>query len=585
MQNNKPLKDKLIFLTGGSLGIGAVVAEKCAEAGARLIIASRTEKDLKSVTAKLNKISPKDHRFTTLDVSDKKSVHKAAEWVKNEFGHLDGLVNCAGVYGSIGPLNEIDIQEFVDAVNINFLGTVFTCHYFAPLLSGRNAKIVNYSGGGAATPFPNFSAYATSKTAVVRLSENLAEEYRPLGIAVNVIAPGFVVTRLHEKTLKLGEKAGGAFLEKTKAEIANGGVPPEKAANLTVFLLSDASAGINGKFLSAPWDPWEKPEYVRKLKEMKSLATLRRIDDNSFIEKNIVAAGGKDNTVSRMEKLNKCVLCGSEGENFHTAVQEKVGYNIVSCNECGLIFVNPRDSQDVVSKQYVEDQTSPISYYQQTAPTDTINFNKRLDMIESKVPKAKLLDIGCNVGTFMEAARQRGWQVAGVEANRKAADVCKEKGLAVHTGLFGPEFAKKHGQSDFDLVCMNDSIEHFPDPLEALSWARVVLKDNGYIAISTPNISSILGKVFQIKPKEHLFYFSKDTLRKKMEHAGYKVELLVEVGRRRDIAAMSMGASLDSKWRAVSKLLDRMGLAVATSIFLSLFFRDELFVLARKVKQ
>lgn len=197
---------------------------------------------------------------------------------------MDGLVNCAGIYGPIGPLNEIDVEDFAKAIQINFLGTVFMCHYFAPLMANRSAKIVNFSGGGAATPFPNYSAYATSKIAIVRLTENLAEELKPLGISVNAIAPGFVITRLHEQTIQAGERAGKSFLENTKKQMDGGGVPPEKAAELSVYLLSDQSAGINGKFISAPWDDWKNLAFAERLKKEKNFAVLRRIDGKTFSE-------------------------------------------------------------------------------------------------------------------------------------------------------------------------------------------------------------------------------------------------------------------------------------------------------------
>lgn len=282
---NKPLKSKIVLITGGSLGIGKAVAEKCALAGATVIIASRTEKDLKDALAALRKISAAPHQSRVLDVSDKPEVEKAAAWVQSAYGKLDGLVNNAGIYGPIGPLHEINLDDFEAAWRINFMGTVYMCHYFAPLLKGQKGKIVNFSGGGASGPFPNYSAYAATKTAVVRLTENLAEEFAPLGIHVNAVGPGFVVTRLHEQTLKAGEsKAGKKFLENTRKQIEKGGVSPEIAADLTVFLLSDEAVNINGKFLSAPWDPWQKPEYLKKLAEEPGLATLRRIDGMNFIE-------------------------------------------------------------------------------------------------------------------------------------------------------------------------------------------------------------------------------------------------------------------------------------------------------------
>ncbi|OGR84400.1 MAG: hypothetical protein A2901_06435 [Elusimicrobia bacterium RIFCSPLOWO2_01_FULL_54_10] len=276
------LKGKKIVITGGSIGIGKVVAEHCARAGAAVLITARTEKDLKAELEELKNISSADHQYRVLDVGERSQVEAFAKWTNEKWGAIDGLVNNAGIYGPIGPIQDINLDDFEKTLRINFLGTVYMCHYFVPLLKERKGKIINYSGGGASGPFARYSAYAASKTAVVRLTENLAEELAPLGIEANAVGPGFVVTRLHEQTLKAGDKAGKGFLESTKKEIEKGGVPPEKAAKLTVFLLSEAANGINGKFLSAPWDAWEKPEFVEKLRKDKNFATLRRIDDMNF---------------------------------------------------------------------------------------------------------------------------------------------------------------------------------------------------------------------------------------------------------------------------------------------------------------
>ena len=76
--------------------------------------------------------------------------------------------------------------------------------------------------------------------------------------------------------------AGPGFYENTKKQIEEGGVPPEIAAELTIFLLSEDADGITGKFLSAPWDPWQDKTFQEKLREDNDLATLRRIDDKYF---------------------------------------------------------------------------------------------------------------------------------------------------------------------------------------------------------------------------------------------------------------------------------------------------------------
>jgi 3-oxoacyl-[acyl-carrier protein] reductase len=281
------LDAKTIVITGGSLGIGLEIAKSCASEGASITIAARDKGNLQKALAILKEISNRDHHVYSLDVSLYEEVGSFAHWCSERLGGVHGLVNCAGVYGPIGKSHQVKMERFKEAIEINFLGTVYMCHAFIPLLkSTKGKKIVNYSGGGAATPFPNFSAYATSKIAIVRFTENLSVELSDEGFAINCIAPGFVITRLHQDTLKAGpDLATNAFLENTKKQIASGGVPPEKAARLTVFLLSAESDGITGKFISAPWDPWQEKEFQERLRTDTDFATLRRIDDKTFFKK------------------------------------------------------------------------------------------------------------------------------------------------------------------------------------------------------------------------------------------------------------------------------------------------------------
>ena len=278
------LNSKRIIITGGSLGIGFAIAKACAGQGAEVIIAARNQGNLEDSLKKIKSISEKNHIAYSLDVGDLKAVKVFAEWIKNEGLVVNGLVNCAGIYGPIGKTPNIDMENFTQAIRINFLGTVYMCSVFSPLLvSSTNKKIVNYSGGGAASPFPNYSAYASSKAAIVRFTENLSRELDDDGFDINCIAPGFVITRLHQETVGAGsEMAGHGFYENTKKQIEEGGVPPEIAAELTIFLLSENADGITGKFLSAPWDPWQDKTFQEKLREDNDLATLRRIDDKYF---------------------------------------------------------------------------------------------------------------------------------------------------------------------------------------------------------------------------------------------------------------------------------------------------------------
>ncbi|MBN9414005.1 MAG: SDR family oxidoreductase [Candidatus Eremiobacteraeota bacterium] len=269
------LSGKTILVTGASMGIGQAIAEEVARQGGRVLLAARHRQPLEETLAGL---SGQGHEIHQLDVADNRSVEELAASLQQ----LDGLVNNAGIYGPIGPLGEIPMAEFEEAMAINFLGSVRMIRACLPLLQkSARGKIVNMSGGGAATPFPRYSAYACSKVALVRLTENLSQEYPDLDI--NCIAPGFVLTRLHEQTREAGpERAGSGFFQNTEKQYATGGVEPSVPAALTSWLLGPESDGLSGRFLSAPWDPWREPEFQERLRQQPHLATLRRIDHKDF---------------------------------------------------------------------------------------------------------------------------------------------------------------------------------------------------------------------------------------------------------------------------------------------------------------
>jgi len=269
------------------MGIGLEVAKQCAAEGAKVVIAARDEGNLKTACSLLGEVSSCERFFYRLDIGNYQEVKSFASWCGDNFGAVHGLVNCAGIYGPIGKTYKIDIAKFAETIQINFLGAVYMCHAFIPLMkSDSRNKIINYSGGGAATPFPNYSAYATSKIAIVRFTENLSIELADESFDVNCISPGFVITRLHQDTLAVGpDGATKAFYENTKKQMDNGGISAAIPAALTVFFLSAESDGITGKFISAQWDPWREKTFQDRLRADKDFATIRRIDDKTFFKK------------------------------------------------------------------------------------------------------------------------------------------------------------------------------------------------------------------------------------------------------------------------------------------------------------
>jgi NAD(P)-dependent dehydrogenase (short-subunit alcohol dehydrogenase family) len=162
---------------------------------------------------------------------------------------------------------------------VNLFGSVLCARAVLPHFREHGyGKIIQLSGGGATSPLPRLSAYAASKAAVVRFAETLAEELRGTGIDVNAIAPGALNTRLLQEVLDAGpEHVGASFYERALEQRASGGTPLEQAARLAVFLGSEASDGITGKLISAPWDPWEElPAHADDLGST-DVYTLRRI--------------------------------------------------------------------------------------------------------------------------------------------------------------------------------------------------------------------------------------------------------------------------------------------------------------------
>jgi len=231
----------------------------------------------------------------------------------------------------------------------------------------------------------------------------------------------------------------------------------------------------------------------------------------------------------------------------------------------------------------VDDVSSPVSYYRKSARVDALIFEKRLRWIEEVVSRGTLLDIGCNIGTFADVATRRGWKVVGVDANPHALALTKDKGHTTFQGLFDAQLIGSLEPREFDLVALGDVVEHFPNPLESLKLVRTVVKRGGYLAVNTPNFGSVVARTFQIKPKEHIFFFDERTLARTLREAGFEVVFLIKTGRQRDFASLETGATIQSPWwLAICRLLRVTGIEAIANFTLEKVVTDELFALCRK---
>lgn len=259
------------------MGIGKAIALAFARQGSHLVLASRAKSYLEGAKQDLEGFGPRVEIFQA-DVSHEKEVQSLVNFTLKQFGDINILVNCAGVQKPIGFVTDIDSEQWLEAIKINLFGTFLCLKAVLPtMIKNKRGKIINFSGGGAVSPRPRFSAYSASKAAVVRLTETLAEEVKEYNIDINAIAPGAVNTRLLDEVLEAGEAAGKEALAKSIRQKQEGGVPPEKIAELAVFLASSKTDGLTGRLVSLLWDNWrEIPQHLPEIMS-SDVYTMRRI--------------------------------------------------------------------------------------------------------------------------------------------------------------------------------------------------------------------------------------------------------------------------------------------------------------------
>jgi NAD(P)-dependent dehydrogenase (short-subunit alcohol dehydrogenase family) len=273
---------QIIVITGASSGIGHAMAIEMAKAGHRVYTCSR---DMES----LSQAFQSEPRVTCIqcDMTSQEAIDRMILKIGEHVDHVDVLINCAGGFGAIGPIFNVDSNEWLGTITTNLFSVFLSVKSFLPLL-GRSSvpHVINFSGGGAFSPVTNFSAYACAKTAVVRLTETLAIELLERGIAVNAIAPGFVPTRAHEATLIAGPGlAGSLHFHRAQALVGDQSQLMIDARIRTInecvkALISVEYRGLTGKTISANFDPWSASQFRQHIGEINKsdLFTMRRIN-------------------------------------------------------------------------------------------------------------------------------------------------------------------------------------------------------------------------------------------------------------------------------------------------------------------
>jgi 3-oxoacyl-[acyl-carrier protein] reductase len=242
------LKGKVTVVTGGSSGIGKAIATKLAERGSKLAIIARSVDRLEEVKKLLS--DQVKTEIYVCDVSDSKQVKETFEKISKDFGHIDYLVNNAGISTS-KPMEELTEEDFDNEVAVNFKGVYLCTTYVYPLMKLGGA-IVNIGSYRARAGTPKTSpAYAASKAAVINLTKSYAMQLAKYGIRVNCVSPG----RIHSTGIS---KSWGEEKRKKlrEANLLKRLGSPDDIANAVCFLLSDLASYVTGHTLDVNGGDW-----------------------------------------------------------------------------------------------------------------------------------------------------------------------------------------------------------------------------------------------------------------------------------------------------------------------------------------
>ncbi|MFG2784131.1 SDR family NAD(P)-dependent oxidoreductase [Streptomyces prunicolor] len=240
------LAGKVAFITGAGRGIGAAAARLFAREGARVLLAARTEAQLKTVTEDIREAGgTADH--VVCDLSDASSVRAAVDRTVDLYGRLDVAFNNGATIQRPGPMDELPESDFDHIYDVNLKGVwlAMVAQVAAIRATAGTGAIVNNSSVGSLMGNPELPAYGAMKRAVNSLTESAAVTYGPEGIRVNAIAPGGTLTEM----IRTWEADSPGLLERITHTPLGRMADPGEIAQAAAWLLSDRASFVTGTVL------------------------------------------------------------------------------------------------------------------------------------------------------------------------------------------------------------------------------------------------------------------------------------------------------------------------------------------------
>lgn len=248
------LKGKIAIVTGGSRGIGRAIALCLADEGAVVVVAARTETEIKSVCSEVEQKGNQALAVKT-DVTNVREVNSCINATMKQFGRIDILVNCAGSH-HVSSVIQSDEKKW----KMDFEGKVFGTYNFCKatlkiMISQRDGRIINVSSRTAKSPIPLFSSYCASNAAIIGFTKSLALEVATYNINVNAVCPALVETKMLDESINRVSAIKGVDFGTIKSRLKEDipikrFVTPKECGRLVVFLVSDDARAITAQAIN-----------------------------------------------------------------------------------------------------------------------------------------------------------------------------------------------------------------------------------------------------------------------------------------------------------------------------------------------
>ena len=240
--NQFNMTGKVAMITGGNRGLGKQMAMALAEAGAQVVIVSRSAEVNKTAADEISANAKLACRGVTCDVTDPEQVDSLIAGVLSDFGQIDVLINNAGI-NIRGPIEDLSLEEFQQVQETNVTGPWLMCRAVAPHMKKRQyGRVINVGSTLSVISMPDRTPYASSKGAVLQMTRTLALEWAPYGITANAMLPGPFATEMNLPIMDDPE-AFKQFV--AKIPLGRWGRLDE-IGGLALFLASDASSFVTG---------------------------------------------------------------------------------------------------------------------------------------------------------------------------------------------------------------------------------------------------------------------------------------------------------------------------------------------------